>query len=73
MDGCRSAAEMAKREVDGFVLSGLGCGESAEERERMLRTSLSALQGDKPRMVTGLGTPAEVRCMVLRLLLLCLW
>lgn len=56
----RAAAEISKRAVDGFVFTGMGSGESCEERDSMLTTSISLLQDHKPRIIVGLGTPAEV-------------
>ena len=52
--------ELAKREVGGYAFTGFGTGESEEEREALVRESLEHLDQQKPRMMSGLGSPDEV-------------
>ena len=40
--------------------SGLGTGESKDEREKMIGSMLSALPPGKPRLIHGVGAPDEV-------------
>lgn len=56
----RSAKETAKRPVDGFVLSAVGLGNSAEEQEERLQAVMKELPEIKPRLLAGLGAPDEV-------------
>ena len=41
----------------GFLLNVSEIGDTSEERLDLLRTSLSHLPQEKPRLVYGLGTP----------------
>lgn len=54
------AAECAKRDVDGFLLAGFAAGETAAERSALLQTVLHELPAAAPRMVVGLGQPADI-------------
>lgn len=57
------AQEMGKRSVDGFLISGLGCGEPPSERCTLIKTildNISSHQIDKPRIISGLGRPIEI-------------
>ncbi|CAG8516606.1 3574_t:CDS:2 [Paraglomus brasilianum] len=56
----RSAHETAKRKVAGFLLNVSEIGDTSEERLDLLRTSLSHLPQEKPRLVYGLGTPGDI-------------
>eukprot|EP00936_MAST-01D_sp_MAST-1D-sp1_P001273 g1273.t1 len=54
------AAECAKRDVDGFLLAGFAGGETAAERSALLQTVLHELPATAPRMIVGLGQPADI-------------
>lgn len=56
----RSAQETVKRNVDGFLLSGFGLGESFAERETLLAAIVKELPPHHLRMVAGVGAPLEV-------------
>ena len=56
-----SAQEAGKRSLaDGYAILGLGCGESHEARETLLKACLQPLDASKPRYISGLGSPDEV-------------
>jgi queuine tRNA-ribosyltransferase len=50
-----SAKETADLGFPGFGIGGLSVGESPEERDLALEAAVSALPGDRPRYVMGLG------------------
>lgn len=59
-----AAALSALPGLSGFVLGGFGTGESPSERDRLIRATVAALASDKPRLISGVGTPEEVlRCV----------
>jgi len=55
-----AARDVAQRPVAGFVVGGLGLGETAEERVEIIREVLKYLPDDKPRLIPGIGNPNEV-------------
>lgn len=65
-----SAMETAKRAKDGnvygFVLSGLGVGESPTEWERAIETATAELPREFPRFITGNGSPEELLSAIAR-------
>jgi len=57
----RSAKETVQRPLlAGFVIGGLGLGESIKEREEILCAVVKELPADKPRLVAGVGSPEEI-------------
>ncbi len=59
-----AAALSALPELSGFVLGGFGTGESPSDRDRLIRATVAALAPDKPRLISGVGSPEEVlRCV----------
>ena len=46
--------------VSGYVLAGLGTGESPELRQRIVEAVLQKLPAGAPRMLSSVGTPEEV-------------
>jgi len=55
------AKEMAKRAaVGGFVIGGLETGELNETRYAMIEAVVGQLPDEKPRVMSGLGSPEEV-------------
>jgi tRNA-guanine family transglycosylase len=56
----RCAQEMAGRKVDGFVLGGLCCGESSEQRRATITTMLEHLPAHLPRFLPGFLGPVEI-------------
>ena len=46
--------------VAGYVLAGLGTGESPELRQRIVEAVLQKLPAGMPRMLSSVGTPEEV-------------
>ena len=60
----QSAAETAKRGVAGFVLAGFGLGESTAVRASLLAEVLPLLPPASPRLLMGVGAPADVVALV---------
>jgi queuine/archaeosine tRNA-ribosyltransferase len=59
-----AAALSALPELCGFALGGFGTGESPSDRDRLIRATVAALVPDKPRLISGVGSPEEVlRCV----------
>ena len=56
----RSAQETAKREVAGFSIEGLGCGEPSREFGTLLTASLQHLPAEKPRLLHGTVSPLQI-------------
>ncbi|XP_020598968.1 queuine tRNA-ribosyltransferase accessory subunit 2-like isoform X2 [Phalaenopsis equestris] len=56
----RCANEVAKKNVQGFYIGGLGLGESMEERPGLLNSIMDCLPEEKPRQISGLALPEEV-------------
>ena len=50
----------ARQALDGYAVLGLGCGETAEAREEVIKTCLEQVDGGKLRFISGLGSPEEV-------------
>lgn len=46
--------------VSGFVVAGLGTGESREQRQQIVQAVLQRLPAGAPRMLSSVGTPEEV-------------
>lgn len=46
--------------VSGYVLAGLGTGESREQRQQIVQAVLQKLPAGAPRMLSSVGTPEEV-------------
>jgi len=60
----KCAAEVAKRDVAGFVLSSFGTGESADERACLLSAVIAQLPAAKPRIICGMDSPEEIFALV---------
>ena len=45
---------------DGYALGGLSVGETREERERVLRHTVTAMPAGAPRYLMGVGTPEDI-------------
>jgi len=45
---------------DGYALGGLSVGETREERERILRGTVTAMPAGAPRYLMGVGTPEDI-------------
>jgi queuine tRNA-ribosyltransferase len=45
---------------DGYAVGGLALGEPREETFETVRTAVSALPGDRPRYLMGMGTPMDL-------------
>lgn len=59
-----AAALSALPQLSGFVLGGFGTGESPSDRDRLIRATIAALAPDKPRLISGVGSPEEIlRCV----------
>jgi queuine tRNA-ribosyltransferase len=56
----RSAAQITSMPFDGFAVGGLSVGEPKGVMLEMAALSASALPGDKPRYLMGVGTPADI-------------
>eukprot|EP00741_Cyanophora_paradoxa_P019260 tig00000215_g18595.t1 len=56
----RCAQKVAAMDVAGFVLGGFGLGESPADRDACIAAVLDALPPDKPRLLTGLGSPEDI-------------
>ncbi|KAL9255055.1 Queuine tRNA-ribosyltransferase accessory subunit 2-like protein [Drosera capensis] len=56
----RCAAEVAKRNVSGYWIGGFGLGENVDDRLHLLDTICGFLPEEKPRQLSGLGSPEEV-------------
>jgi queuine tRNA-ribosyltransferase subunit QTRTD1 len=56
----RCAQEMATRDVVGFVVGGLGLGETMAERRAVMDTVFAELPRSGARILSGVGEPAEV-------------
>ena len=46
--------------VSGYVLGGLGTGESPEQRQQIVQAVLQRLPAGAPRMLSSVGTPEEI-------------
>ena len=46
--------------VSGYVLAGLGTGESSEQRQQIVQAVLQKLPAGAPRMLSSVGTPEEI-------------
>ncbi|EFA82931.1 hypothetical protein PPL_03709 [Heterostelium album PN500] len=60
----KSNKEIAAKDVGGFILSNFGTNESVEEREQQIPKLIELLPAQKPRLITGLGSPEEVLFLV---------
>ncbi|KAK9862398.1 hypothetical protein WJX84_002635 [Apatococcus fuscideae] len=54
-----AAAAATRKGISGFVIGGLHTGETLEQRQQMLQTSIAALPQDVPRMASGMGSTPE--------------
>ena len=54
------AKEIAKMDLDGYVVGGLAVGESHEEMYRILEAVVPYLPIEKPTYLMGVGTPANI-------------
>jgi len=61
-----SAARTAKLGFGAFAIGGLGVGESAEERSRLVTAALDPLPPSAPRYLMGLGLPEDLVAAVER-------
>ena len=61
---CELRAESAARTralgFDAFAIGGLGVGESAQERERLVVAAVAELPAEAPRYLMGLGLPEDL-------------
>jgi queuine tRNA-ribosyltransferase len=55
-----SAADIASLPVAGYAVGGLSVGEPKPVMAEMLAASLSALPGEKPRYLMGVGSPEDL-------------
>jgi len=55
-----SAAVLREIGFDGYAVGGLAVGEPAGERNGVLDVLGSALPGDRPRYLMGVGTPSDI-------------
>lgn len=46
--------------VSGYVVAGLGTGESPEQRQQIVQAVLQRLPAGAPRLLSSVGTPEEV-------------
>ena len=53
-------------DFDGYAIGGLAVGEPEDERIDVLDNLLSAMPGDKPRYLMGVGTPVDIADAVSR-------
>eukprot|EP01132_Coremiostelium_polycephalum_P004562 gene4562-5685_t len=56
--------DTVKQDVGGFILGSFGTGESVQNRETSIEKIVKLLPKDKPRLISGLGTPEEILSLV---------
>ena len=58
------ARRLADLNLPGYAVGGLGVGEPRAEMDAMVEASVSALPGDKPRYLMGVGLPRDLAASV---------
>eukprot|EP00126_Sphaerothecum_destruens_P008487 Sdes_comp20238_c0_seq1m13634 len=60
----RSSRETSRRNVDGFMLEGFGCTESAKDRRFLLESCIQHLPAQKPRLAPGFQSYRDILAAV---------
>jgi len=65
----RNAMEAAKRNVQGFVIGGLGLGETPQQRREIISTVVAKLPPTHTRVLSGQGSPGTSLsdCVIVRI------
>ncbi|XP_010534982.1 PREDICTED: queuine tRNA-ribosyltransferase accessory subunit 2-like isoform X3 [Tarenaya hassleriana] len=56
----RCAQDVANRSLSGYWIGGFGLGENTENLAALMNAVTECLPDEKPRLVSGLGTPEEI-------------
>eukprot|EP01133_Synstelium_polycarpum_P000241 gene241-292_t len=60
----KSNKETSVKNVGGFILANFGTNESPEDRTIQIPKLIEMLPNDKPRLITGLGSPEDILSLV---------